>query len=165
MLFKKLATLKLADATALEPVDAAINAIDSYFANAATLGANQKRQVMQMGDRSENFCRQTLMALAENPVLVPPSLDIAAALADLKTRDLLASRLLRLEQLYKRLLDTDFALGADIMAAAMMGYRQLKIVGRAAGLETLQREVGLRFAKKPRAKAKPQPDMTTNGGS
>lgn len=153
MLFQKLSNLKLADALSLQPIDAAFDVIENYFAAATVLSASLKNQAAKLGDKSENFCRQTLMALAQNPGLVPPSLDIAGAMADLKTRDLLGPRLLRLEQLYKRLSDADFALGSDVMAAALIGYRQLKVIGRAAGLETLQKEVGIRFAKKSRAKA------------
>ncbi len=34
---------------------------------------------MKMGDRSEAFCRETLMVLAQNTHLLPPSFDLAEA--------------------------------------------------------------------------------------
>lgn len=160
---KKLATLKLNAAEELTAVENAMTVIANFFANVNVLDAGVKRQAAQMGEKSEAFCRNTLMALTQNPGLVPPDLDVNAALADLKTRDLLGPFLLRLEQIYKRLVDADFALGADVMAVALQGYRQLKSMGRAAGLETLQREVGGRFARKSRVQAKPAPVASAGG--
>ncbi|WP_291992836.1 hypothetical protein [Candidatus Accumulibacter sp. ACC003] len=42
-----------------------------------------------MGDKSEAFCQQTLMVLAQNKPIIPPELDLAEAERDLYKLDLL----------------------------------------------------------------------------
>jgi len=54
------------------------------------------------GPKSETFCRQTLTVLAQNPQVIPPSIDLAEAQADLAALDRLRSRLTRLQRLAER---------------------------------------------------------------
>lgn len=49
-----------------------------------------------MGPKSEAFCRQTLTVLAQNPQVIPPSIDLAEAQADLAALERLRPRLARL---------------------------------------------------------------------
>lgn len=68
-----------------------------------------------MGDKSEAFCRQSLLLLVTNPQVVPPSLDATEALADPQALDALRPRLDKLRQLTERADDTELALGSDVM--------------------------------------------------
>ena len=62
----------------------------------------------------------------------------------------------RLSRLTDRAEDTEMALGSDVMAMALRGYRLLKITGGSEGLETLRQQLGERFARAPR-QAQPAP--------
>ena len=110
---------------------------------------------MIMDPRPEPFARQTLRVLEQNPQIVPPSLDLPAATADLAAYDRLRPLLERLQRLTTRLDDTVTALGSDTMDVALEGYAQIKLSGAAQGLEELRRELSGRFAKTRRKTGTP----------
>lgn len=135
----------------LDAVDQALSNLEMELSGLVAMNAAQRRKLMRMGDKSEAFCRQTLSVLAQNPQVVPPSLDLAGAQADLVTLDRLRPRLQRLQRLAERATDSDTALGSDVMRCALNGYALLKVAGRNQGLEGLRKELGSRFAKSGRA--------------
>lgn len=114
------------------------------------LDADQRRDLLKMGVKSENFCRQAISALDKNRQVVPPSLGLDDALLDLAALDLLRPVLLDLEKLVERLRDTATALGSDLMDASVEGYALLKVTGRNQGLDGLVKELGGRFARRSR---------------
>src|SRR6185503_19608058 len=67
--------------------------------------------------------------LEQNPQMVPANLGLADAMADLDGIEQLRPRLVRLARLSERAFDTNFALGSDVMAAALEGYNLLKRSG------------------------------------
>jgi hypothetical protein len=136
------------DEQTLTAVDQAIGALEALMGGLIDLDVEERRALPKMGDKSEAFCRQTLNVLAQNPQVVPPSLDLAEAQRDLQALDVLRSRSSRLRQLVGRVEDTELALGSDVMSAALDGYALLKVLGKGSGLEALRKEVGARFAKK-----------------
>ncbi|MBK8066245.1 MAG: hypothetical protein IPK27_01060 [Rhodanobacteraceae bacterium] len=146
---KNLATLNLTDGQ-LVAIDSAIAELERQLSGLIALSPEEKRRATKLGDKSENFCRQTLRMLGENPQLIPPKLDLASAVADLAARDALRPRLMRLRRLLERGDDTDFALGSDAMSTAMHGYTLLKAIGGRDGLESVKRELGARFMKSRR---------------
>ena len=89
-----------------------------------------------MGPRSEPFCRQAVRVLDQNRHIVPPSLDVDGAKADLAAIDQLRPVVERLRRLVSQLDDTLLALGSDVMVTTLEGYGQLKLSGAAHGLET-----------------------------
>lgn len=109
-----------------------------------------------MGPRSEPFCRQTVRVLDQNRHIVPPSLDVDGAKADLAAIDQLRPVVERLRRLVSQLDDTLLALGSDVMVTTLEGYGQLKLSGAAHGLDELRKEVGARWAR-GRRKADDQP--------
>lgn len=117
--------------------------------------AGDRRGLMLMGPKSEAFARQTLRVLAQNPRIVPPSFDLAAAQADLAAFERLQPLLERVERLRRRLDDTLALLGSDVMDAALEGYGQIKLSGGAQGLDELRRELGGRFRRAARKVAEP----------
>lgn len=155
MTSQNLVSLSLTDAQ-LQAVDQALTDIEAQLTGLIAMNASQRKKLMRMGDKSEAFCRQTLSVLAQNPQVVPPSLSVAGAQADLETLDRLRPRMQRLARLAERATDTDIALGSDVMRCALDGYALLKVSGRNQGLEGLRKDLGTRFAKSTR-QSEPQP--------
>ena len=114
---------------------------------------SERRNFIYMGPRSEVFVRQTLRVLAGNPQIVPPSLDLAGASADLASLDRLRPLLEDLQKLVARLSDTVDLLGSDAMDVALDGYAQLKLSGGDHGLDDLRRQLGSRFKRGSRSGA------------
>lgn len=128
-------------------VDNALAALEAALPGLISLTAEQRKGLARMGPKSEAFCRQTLTVLAQNPQIIPPSIDLAEAQADLAALERLRPRLARLQRLNERAEDTGDALGSDVMAFALEGYALLKVAGRNQGLEGLRKELSARFAK------------------
>jgi hypothetical protein len=124
--------------------------MEAQLLDLIAMNTAQRRSLARMGDKSETFCRQTLNVLAQNPQVVPPSLRLAEAQADLAALDRLRPRLQRLLRLTERASDTEIALGSDVMNAALQGYALLRVAGKNQGLEGLRKELGSRFIKAPR---------------
>jgi hypothetical protein len=112
-------------------VDAALVTLEQRLSDLIDMTATEPRGLAKMGDKSEAFCRQTLRAMAQNPGIVPASVQLADAQADLKQLKALRERTARLRQLLGRCDDTELALGSDVMSAA---------------LEELRQGIGVRFA-------------------
>jgi len=146
---QNLVTLNLTDAQ-LTAVDAALTELETQLAGLIALSAPVRRSVRRMGPKSEAFCRQTLRILEQNPQIVPPSVPLAEAMADLTAQELLRPRMVRLARLSERASDTNVALGSDVMMVALQGYSLLKISGRAQGLDLLRQELRAQFSKASR---------------
>lgn len=149
---QNLISLNLSDEDLLV-IDEALTVIETRLRGLQSLQADERRALVKMGDKSEAFCRQTLMALVQNPQVVPPSLDVAEATDDLRAIDALRPRLARLQRLTERVADTEIALGSDVMMAALEGYALLKVSGRGQGLEGLRQNLSYRFGSGPRRPA------------
>src|SRR5262245_10283104 len=102
----------------LSVVDNALGELEAQLPGLTALTAPQRRAIKRMGEQSESFCRQTLRVVEQNPQIVPPTVSIASAVADLRTIDQLRPRLVRLLRLAERASDTDAALGNDVMVAS-----------------------------------------------
>lgn len=101
----------------------------------------------------------TGQSLQQNADIVPPSLDVAGAAADLETLDNLVPVLEAWKQTLERLQDTVDALGSDALVVANQGFKLMKSMGKAQGLEEITKELSYRHAKpkrkKPKAEAEP----------
>lgn len=139
----------------LDAVRSALDRIEAALPGRMSLESGDRRGLMLMRPKSEAFARQTLRVLDQNPKTVPPSLDVAAAQADLAAYDRLRPVLERVQRLARQLDDTVVLLGSDVMDVALDGYSQIKLSGGALGLDELRRELGGRFAKQRRSTAKP----------
>lgn len=128
-------------------IDGALATLEAKLSGLMDLSNDERRSLSKMGDKSEAFCRQTLNVLAQNPQLVPASLDLAEAERDLASLDALRSRTTRLRQLLGRAEDTETALGSDVMSASLEGYALLKVLGKGSGLEALRKGMSARFAR------------------
>ncbi len=135
-------------------IDQTLATLEQQLSGLITLSPSDKQRIPKLGDKYDTFCRHTLEALADNPQLLPPTLDVAAAQQGLSTRDQLRPRLMRMEVLLRKGNDTLMALGSDAYTAASRGYGLLKLLGRANGLDPVRKDLGTRFTKTPRATPK-----------
>ncbi|MGH8076913.1 MAG: hypothetical protein ACREPE_06270 [Lysobacter sp.] len=149
---QNLISLSLSDEQ-LSAAAAALWALETAFDDLISLDADERRGLLRMGPKSEVFCRQTLSVLAHNPQLIPASLKVSEAQADLLALDRLRPLLDRLQRLAERGKDTEAVLGSDIMDVALEGYGMLKAAGSNEGLDGLRKDLSSRFAKTRRAPA------------
>ncbi|KRG40263.1 hypothetical protein ARC78_12755 [Stenotrophomonas pictorum JCM 9942] len=134
----------------LQAVDQALSDLEAQLTGLVAMTTAQRRKLARMGDKSEAFCRQTLSMLAQNPQVVPATLNVADAVSDLQALDRLRPRMQRITRLAERASDTEIALGSDVVRCALDGYAILKVAGRNQGLEGLRRGLSSRFAKSAR---------------
>jgi hypothetical protein len=132
----------------LAVITAAIDSLEAKLAGLVELSADERRRLTKMGDKSEGFCRQTLIVLDQNRQIVPPSLDLAEAEADLRTLDQLRPIFERLRQLVARADDTEMALGSDIIDAALEGYALAQVFGKGVGLDALREAMSTRLSRR-----------------
>jgi hypothetical protein len=137
----------------IEAIDAALAILEEKFAHLIELSVADRRSLVKMGDKSEAFCRQTLIVLDQNRTILPPNFDFNEAVQDLATLDLLRLPFNRLRQLMGKADDTEMALGSDVMSAALDGYALAKVFGKGAGLETLREAMSARYSRKPKTPA------------
>ena len=135
----------------LAAVNQSLTDLESGLSALIALDVTKRRKLMRMGDKSETFCRQTINVLKQNPQVVPPSVNVAEANADLLALDQLRPVMQRLTRLAERASDTEIALGSDAMTVALQGYALLKVAGKNQGLEGLRKDLGTRFAKAARS--------------
>ena len=128
----------------------ALTELEGALSGLISLDAEERRRLTKMGQKSEVFCRQALSVLAQNPQIVPPSLNLAEAQADLRALDRLRPVLDRLQRLAERGADTEIALGSDVMDLALEGYGLLKVSGKNQGLDGLRKELSSRFSRSSR---------------
>ena len=138
-------------ADALAAIDAALTALETNTASLRGLDPDARRALTKMGDKSEAFCRQAVVAFTQNADVLPRNFDLPAYQRDLAALDALRPRLLRLARLHELLGDADMALGSDLMTASLEGYAVLKVAGKGAGLDGMRQMLSERFnrSRKP----------------
>lgn len=134
----------------LAAIDAALASLETEFAQLVALTPEQRRQLNKMGDKSEAFCRQAVDVLELNPGVTPRNFDQASLRRDLTALDALRPRMMRVIKLQQRLVDTEMALGSDLIVTAYEGYAYLKVAGKGEGLDQLRRMMAERFHHGPR---------------
>ncbi|WP_027079229.1 hypothetical protein [Luteimonas mephitis] len=140
---------------ALAAVDGALGVLEEHLAPLVGLSPDERKGLSRMGDKSEAFCRQAVVAFTENPDVLPRNFDLDAYRRDLAMLDALRPRLSKMGRLFERMQDTETALGSDLMANSLEGYAVLKVSGKGAGLESLRQMLSARFARSPRPAAAP----------
>ncbi|MET0892653.1 MAG: hypothetical protein ABWY01_03690 [Pseudoxanthomonas sp.] len=151
---QNLISLDITDAQVTAALDA-LTALENALTGLISLDNDERRRLSKMGPKSEFFCRQTLNVLGQNPQIIPPSLGLADAQADLVALDRLRPVLNRLQRIAERGADTETALGSDIMDVAREGYGLLQVSGSHQGLDAARRELSSRWAKTRRTPEPP----------
>ena len=129
---------------------AAVAQVWAALPGLASVGPGGLRELYHFRNKNEVFGRGVLRALEAHPQIVPPSLDVAGARADLDALDALRPVLEEVQRLHVMLEDTVALLGHDVVDMAYDGYQQLKLTGTAHGLEDLRRDLGSQFARSRR---------------
>ena len=138
-------------------INAALDILESKLAGLEELSVDERRSLAKMGDKSEAFCRQTLIVLDQNRHMIPPSLDLAGAEADLHTLDLLRPVSSRMRQLNSRLNDGETRLGNRVLSTSLDGYAIAQVIGKGAGLETLREAMSTRLSRRSKPRDTPAP--------
>src|SRR3546814_5709396 len=94
---------------------AGVSQVGAALPGLVSLEPDDRKGLVYMGSKSEVFCRQTIRLLEQNPQIIPPSMDLAGAVADLAALDRLRPIHEQLRQLLSRMDDTITALGSDAM--------------------------------------------------
>jgi hypothetical protein len=141
-------TLTAADHAAIAD---ALSTLESKLSGLISLSTDERRSLNKMGEKSETFCRRTLVAMSDNAGLIPADVDVAEAQRDLAQLDALRPHIARLTKLLGRAEDSEMALGSDVMVTALEGYALLKVLGKGSGLDALRKDMSARFVRKARA--------------
>ncbi|TQM06534.1 hypothetical protein FB548_2905 [Pseudoxanthomonas sp. 3HH-4] len=139
----------------LAAVEGAIATLEQHLTGLIGLTPDERRELTKMGDKSEAFCRQAVITLGKHPDVLPRNFDVDEYRADLAALDALRPLLTRLQRVYDRMVDSEMALGSDLMVASLEGYAHLKVAGRGDGLDTLKEALGARFNRKRRQEPEP----------
>lgn len=140
-----------------DEIDSAIAVLETKLTGLISLDTSERRSLSKMGEKSEAFCRGTLVVMKENPQLIPSSVGLADAINDMAQLDALRPRATRIRQLLGRIDDSEMALGSDMMTTSLEGYALLKVLGKGSGLDGLRSNMAARFSRKAPA-AKPSAD-------
>lgn len=140
---------------ALADIDGALGVLNARLGGLVALDPVKRRRLHKMGDKSEAFCRLAVDVLTSNPQILPPTFDLDALQRDVQALDALRARTVLVMRLYQRMLDTETALGSDIMSNSVEGYQLLKLAGKSGGLDTLRKQLSVRFKNK-RARGEPE---------
>lgn len=138
-------------------INAALDILEAKLAGLIELSVDERRSLAKMGDKSEAFCRQTLIVLDQNRHLIPPSLDLERAENDLRTLDLLRPVTSRVHQLDSRLVDSETKLGNRVLTTSLDGYAIARVSGKGAGLETLREAMSIRLSRRGKPRNTPAP--------
>jgi len=133
----------------------AITTLEQRLTGLIGLTPDERRELTKMGDKSEAFCRQAVITLGKHPDVLPRNFDVDEYRADLAALDTLRPLLVRLQRVYDRMVDSEMALGSDLMVASLEGYAHLKVAGQGDGLDTLKEALGARFNRKRRQEPEP----------
>lgn len=136
------------DEGALLDIDGALTTLDNRMLMLVSLDPVKRRRLHKMGDKSEAFCRQAMDVMLANPQILPGNFNLAALQRDFVALDALRQRMVRVLRLYQRMLDTEMALGSDIMSNTVEGYNFLNLAGKSAGLDGSRKQLAVRFKKK-----------------
>jgi hypothetical protein len=106
---------------------AALAQIEACLQKMISLEPDDRKSLIRMRAKNGDFARATMRLAGQNPTLIPPSIDLEGALADLAALDQLIEIRERMTRLYERMTDTVDALGHDVMVTAHDSYNVLKI--------------------------------------
>ena len=152
-MFQNLVSLDLTDD--LPKFDGALDAIEGLMDVFVSLTPEQMRKLTKIGEKSETFCRQTVAILDQNRQALPPGFDLDELKRDLAAYDALRPRLNRLKSLVAKCIDTQVALGSDVLTASYDGYGLLKLFGKADNVTPLVESMrsGVRRSPAPKTDA------------
>ena len=157
LMSQNLLTLDISDAD-WTAIDAALATLETKLgAKLLDLTIEQRIALNKMGEKSEAFCRHSLVVGRQNvgELTTRAVAGLTAAEGDLVNCDKVRPRLARLTALTEKADDTEMALGSDVMAFALFQYGLLSALGAGAGLDELYAQLGARFSRTPAPETPP----------
>ena len=142
------------DAETLKAIDGTLATLEKQLEDFIELSAEQRRELLKLGPKSEVFCRETLSVMERSPGALPVDFDMDAVREDREALDQVRPILSRLRMLTSRANDTEMALGSDLYKAALEGYRFARAGGSGALLDELKAQANPRFGSQGRRKSK-----------
>ncbi len=133
------------DPVNLEQLENAILQMENSLVGLISLTPERRRGLTKMGEKSEAFCRTALNVAQQHIGVMSRDFDLAGFQRDQQTLDVLRPRILRVAHLYQRLIDTEMALGSDLMANALEVYGVLKVAGKGKSLDEARRSLAGRW--------------------
>ena len=133
-------------------IDAALLVLETKLAaKLLDLTTEQRKSLNKMGEKSEAFCRESLVVGRQKSeeLTVRAVAALTKAEGDLVNCDKLRHRLVRLRSITEKADDSEMALGSDVMEYATFQYGLLSAIGAGAGLDELHAQLSARFAKNP----------------
>ena len=132
----------------LAAITAQLTRLEQELAGLVELSVEGRRTLTKMGDKSEVFCRQTLLVLDQNRQIIPPEIGLDEALDDRRAFDALRPVFERLRRLTARADDTGMALGSDMLTTALEDYGVARVLGKGAGLDALRETMSVRLGRR-----------------
>lgn len=139
----------------IEQLEAAIVQMETSLAGLISLTPDQRRELTKMGEKSEAFCRAALNVAQQHIGIMARDFDLEGFQRDQQALDLLRPRILRIAHLYQRMIDTEMALGSDLMAASLEVYGAVKGSGKGKSLDEARRNLAGRWRVKQRESEEP----------
>ena len=133
------------DAETLKAIDGTLATLEKLLEDFIELSAEQRRELLKLGPKSEVFCRETISVMERSPGALPADFDMDAVREDREALDQVRPILSRLRMLTSRANDTEMALGSDLYKAALEGYRFARAGGSGALLDELKAQANPRF--------------------
>lgn len=133
------------DLATIEQLEAAIVQMETSLAGLISLTPDQRRELTKMGEKSEAFCRAALNVAQQHIGIMARDFDLEGFQRDQQALDLLRPRILRIAHLYQRMIDTEMALGSDLMAASLEVYGTVKVSGKGKSLDEARRSLSTRW--------------------
>ena len=127
------------DAETLKAIDGTLATLEKLLEDFIELSAEQRRELLKLGPKSEVFCRETLSVMERSPGALPVDFDMDAVREDREALDQVRPILSRLRMLTSRANDTEMALGSDLYKAALEGYRFARVMRIPDGTAEIQR--------------------------
>ena len=118
---------------------------------------SELRELHHFVGKNETFARGMCRVLEAHPQILPPTLSVAEAKADIEAVDALRPLLDAVQRLHTQLEHTVALLGHDAMDFAYEGYKQLRMSAAEHGLEEVRRELGQLFANRGRRRHEGNP--------
>ena len=138
------------DAETLKAIDGTLATLEKLLEDFIELSAEQRRELLKLGPKSEVFCRETISVMERSPGALPADFDMDAVREDREALDQVRPILSRLRMLVTLAEDTEMALGSDLYKAALEGYRFARAGGKGAMLDELKAQANPRFGNQGR---------------
>jgi hypothetical protein len=116
------------------------------------LSTQERRELPKMGDKSRAFVSRALDVATQNPDFLPRSFDLAEMRRDVELFEAMHPVMLAVKQLNELVDDTYMAVGSEAYSAALSVYNYAKASDQGAGLDAAVKDLGVRFARKAKAK-------------